>query len=208
MALSVIGAGFGRTGTLSLKGALETLGFNPCYHMMEVMQHGFGGTWNEIAHGGTPDWEAVFKGYKATVDWPACNYYRELADLYPDAKVLLSLRDPDKWYDSCQNTIFRAMRMNPEGAPPNVQTQMSMARKLVVENTFGGDIDDRAHAIAVYNRHNETVQKIIPKDRLLVFQPTDGWEPLCRFLGVPVPDQPYPKTNTTEEFQQNFKQMV
>jgi hypothetical protein len=208
MALSVIGAGFGRTGTLSLKGALETLGFNPCYHMMEVMQHGFGGIWNDIAHGGTPDWEAVFKGYKATVDWPACNYYRELADLYPDAKVLLSLRDPDKWYDSCQNTIFRAMRMNPEGAPPNVQTQMSMARKLVVENTFGGDIDDRAHAIAVYNRHNETVQKVIPKERLLVFQPTDGWEPLCRFLGVPVPDQPYPKTNTTEEFQQHFKQMI
>lgn len=208
MALSVIGAGFGRTGTLSLKGALETLGFNPCYHMMEVMQHGFGGIWNDIAHGGTPDWEAVFKGYKATVDWPACNYYRELADLYPDAKVLLSLRDPDKWYDSCQNTIFRAMRMNPEGAPPNVQTQMSMARKLVVENTFGGDIDDRAHAIAVYNRHNETVQRVIPKERLLVFQPTDGWEPLCRFLDVPVPDQPYPKTNTTEEFQQHFKQMI
>ncbi len=208
MALSVIGAGFGRTGTLSLKGALETLGFNPCYHMMEVMQHGFGGIWNDIAHGGTPDWEAVFKGYQATVDWPACNYYRELADLYPDAKVLLSLRDADKWYDSCQNTIFRAMRMEHADAPPNLKTQMSMARKLVVENTFGGNIDDRAHCIAVYNRHNETVRQVIPKDRLLVFQPSDGWDPLCAFLGVPVPEAPYPRVNTTEEFQQHFKQVV
>lgn len=208
MALSVIGAGFGRTGTLSLKGALETLGFDPCYHMIEVMQHGFGGLWNDIVHGGTPDWKAVFKGYQATVDWPACNYYRELADLYPDAKVLLSLRDADKWYDSCQNTIFRAMRMERPDAPPNLKTQMSMARKLVVENTFGGNIDDRAHCIAVYNRHNETVRQVIPKDRLLVFQPSDGWEPLCDFLGVPVPDAPYPKVNTTEEFQQHFKQVV
>ncbi|MEN3951732.1 sulfotransferase family protein [Iodidimonas sp. SYSU 1G8] len=204
MALSVIGAGFGRTGTLSLKGALELLGFDPCYHMMEVMQHGFGGKWHDIAHGAAPDWEDVFQGYKATVDWPACNYYRELAELYPDAKVILSLRDADKWYDSCQATIFRAMKMPREGAPPNVQVQMEMARKLVIENTFGGDIDDRAHAIAVYNRHNETVRKVIPADRLLVFQASDGWEPLCRFLGVPVPAAPYPKVNTTEEFQQHF----
>ncbi len=208
MALSVIGAGFGRTGTLSLKGALETLGFDPCYHMIEVMHHGFGGIWSDIAHGGTPDWEAVFKGYRATVDWPACNYYRELADLYPDAKVLLSLRDAGKWYDSCQNTIFRAMRMERPDAPPNLKTQMSMARKLVVENTFGGNIDDRAHCISVYNRHNETVRQVIPKDRLLVFQPSDGWEPLCGFLGVRVPDAPYPKVNTTEDFQQLFKQVV
>jgi hypothetical protein len=204
MALSVIGAGFGRTGTLSLKGALEMLGFDPCYHMIEVMQHGFAGKWHDIAHGAAPDWEDVFKGYKATVDWPACNYYRELAELYPDAKIILSLRDADKWYDSCQATIFRAMMMPREGAPPNVQIQMEMARKLVIENTFGGNIDDRAHAIAVYNRHNETVQKVIPADRLLVFQASDGWEPLCRFLGVPVPAAPYPKVNTTEEFQQHF----
>ena len=91
MALSVIGAGFGRTGTLSLKGALERLGFDPCYHMMEVIQGGFAQVWHDIVFGGTPDWEAVFRGYKATVDWPACNYYRELADRYPDAKAILSL---------------------------------------------------------------------------------------------------------------------
>ena len=208
MALSVIGAGFGRTGTLSLKGALERLGFDPCYHMMEVIQGGFAQVWHDIVFGGTPDWDAVFKGYKATVDWPACNYYRELADRYPDAKVILSLRDPDKWFDSCQNTIFRAMRMDHAQAPANIRTQIAMVRKLVVEDTFGGDIDDRAHAISIFNRHNETVQKVIPKERLLVFQASDGWEPLCRFLGVPVPDEAYPKVNTTEDFQQLFMQVT
>lgn len=208
MALSVIGAGFGRTGTLSLKGALERLGFDPCYHMMEVIQGGFADTWKDIAFGATPDWDAVFQGYKATVDWPACNFYRELADLYPDAKVILSLRDPDKWFDSCHNTIFRAMRMDHTRAPANIRTQMEMVRKLIIEDTFDGDIDDRAHAISVYNRHNETVQKVIPRDRLLVFEASDGWEPLCRFLGVPVPAEPYPRVNTTEEFQQHFGQAV
>ena len=208
MALSVIGAGFGRTGTLSLKGALEKLGFDPCYHMMEVMEHGFAGIWNDIAHGAAPDWDAVFQGYEATVDWPACNFYKELADRYPDAKVILSLRDPDKWFDSCQNTIFRAMRMDHMRAPANIRAQMEMVRKLIIENTFGGDVDDRAHAIGIYNRHNETVQKVIPKDRLLVFQASDGWDPLCRFLGVPVPAEPFPKVNTTEDFRQHFKQAV
>jgi hypothetical protein len=204
MALSVIGAGFGRTGTLSLKGALEMLGFGPCYHMLEVMQHGFADKWYDIVTGGTPDWEDVFRGYKATVDWPACNYYRELAALYPDAGVILSLRDPDKWYDSCRATIFRAMEMDVSGAPPAVQRQLAMARRLVIDNTFGGSVADRARAIAVYNAHNETVRRVIPAGRLLVFEPSDGWEPLCRFLGVPVPDAPYPKVNTTEDFQRNF----
>lgn len=208
MALSVIGAGFGRTGTLSLKGALETLGFGPCYHMVEVIQHGFAEHWHRIADGGAPDWERVFDGYRATVDWPACNFYGDLAGLYPDARVILSLRDPDKWFDSCHATIFRAMRMETDRMPPPVRAQMAMARKLIIENTFGGDIDDRAHAIAVYNRHNEQVRRSIPKDRLLVFEPGDGWEPLCAFLGVPVPDRPYPRTNTTEEFQQHFAQPV
>ena len=208
MALSVIGAGFGRTGTLSLKGALERLGFDPCYHMMEVVQHGFGALWRDIAFGGKPDWDAVFSGYKATVDWPSCNYYRELADHYPDAKVILSLRDPDKWFDSCRSTIFRAMQMDHTEAPEAIRTQMEMVRKLVVQDTFGGDIDDRAHAISVYNRHNETVRQVIPGDRLLVFEASQGWEPLCRFLGVPVPDEPYPRVNTSEEFQQHFKQVT
>ncbi len=208
MALSVIGAGFGRTGTLSLKSALEKLGFDPCYHMMEVIQHGFGQTWHDIVHGAPADWDAVFAGYRATVDWPACNYYRELAERYPDAKVILSLRDPDKWFDSCHNTIFRAMRMDHDHAPANLRTQIAMVRKLVIEDTFGGDIDDRAHAIRVYNRHNDAVRQAIPEDRLLVFEAAQGWEPLCRFLGVDVPKEPYPRVNTTEEFQQLFKQVV
>jgi hypothetical protein len=204
MALSVIGAGFGRTGTLSLKMALEMLGFGPCYHMIEVIQHGHAGVWHDIACGQRPDWDQVFSGYRATVDWPACNFYADLADRYPDARVILSLRDPDKWFDSCHSTIFRAMRMDHAGAPANIRAQMEMARKLIIEGTFGGDIDDRGHAIDVYNRHNEAVRQAVPKDRLLVFEASHGWEPLCRFLEVPVPDLPYPRVNTTEEFQQHF----
>ncbi|MGE4058333.1 MAG: sulfotransferase family protein, partial [Sphingomonadales bacterium] len=146
MALSVIGAGFGRTGTLSLKLALETLGFDPCYHMMEVIERGFGQTWHDIVFGAEPDWDRVFDGYRATVDWPACNFYGELAERYPDSKVILSLRDPDKWFDSCHNTIFRAMRMDHSQAPANLRTQIDMVRKLVIEDTFGGNIDDRDHA--------------------------------------------------------------
>ncbi|MBI1180338.1 MAG: sulfotransferase family protein [Alphaproteobacteria bacterium] len=205
MALSVIGAGFGRTGTLSLKFALERIGFGPCYHMMEVIQNDLAGTWYDIACGKAPDWDAVFAGYRATVDWPACNFYRELADQYPDAKVILSLRDPEKWYQSCSNTIFRAMMSDMQAAPPPVQRQMAMARKLIVENTFDGRIDDPAHAMAVYRRHNEAVQATIPAERLLVFEAAQGWEPLCRFLGVPVPDDPYPRVNTTEDFAQHFR---
>ncbi|MGE4059618.1 MAG: sulfotransferase family protein, partial [Sphingomonadales bacterium] len=124
------------------------------------------------------------------------------------SKVILSLRAPDKWFDSCHTTLFRAMRMDHSQAPANLRTQIDMVRKLVIEDTFGGNIDDRDHAISVYNRHNEAVRRSIPANRLLVFEASQGWEPLCRFLGVAVPQAPYPRVNSTEEFQQLFKKVV
>jgi hypothetical protein len=202
MTLEVIGAGFGRTGTLSLKVALEQLGYTKCHHMMEVMGSPTQpGLWHRLVDGGAPDWDAIFDGYRATVDWPACAWWRELAERYPDAKVILSLRDANGWYDSVMNTIYHALVAQiPDTAPEQFKTQMSMVRKLVGEQTFGGRIEDRAHAIAVFDRHNQQVIDTIPKERLLVYRPGDGWEPICRFLDRPIPESDFPRLNDTAEF--------
>jgi hypothetical protein len=193
MALKVIGAGLGRTGTMSLKLALEQLGFAPCYHMIDVIQKGKMDEWNRTVETPKPDWEQVFEGYQATVDWPACNYYRDLMALYPDAKVILSVRSPESWFASTQATIFAAIdqAQGPGG--------MSFARKLVTE-VVGPDMHDRAALLPAFERWNESVKAFVPKEKLLVFEAAQGWAPLCKFLGVPVPATPYPATNSTEEF--------
>jgi hypothetical protein len=198
MTLKVVGAGFGRTGTRSLKEALEILGLGPCHHMMEVFMHPeqvpF---WDRAALGEKVDWNEVFAGYQSACDWPSCTFYKELADVYPHAKVILSLRDPKAWYKSISNTIMPSMR---EGSRlPGIFGPLLLGKK-----TFNDDFSE-AHMIDVYERHNEEVKRTIPKDRLLVFEATDGWDKLCAFLGVPVPDKPYPNMNTTEEFQSRIK---
>ena len=203
MPLKIIGAGFGRTGTLSMKSALEQLGFGPCHHMMEV----FGkpdhiALWQEAADGKPVDWETVFSGYQSAVDWPVCYFWRELSQLYPEAKVLLTLRDPEKWYDSAIATIFKGMLSRSEGV---TDPHALMVRKLIVENTFGGDLSNRGHAIDVFNRHNQAVIDSIPADRLLVFEASQGWAPLCDFLDVPQPTSQYPSSNSTADFQKRFQ---
>lgn len=199
MSLKVIGAGFGRTGTRSLKEALEMLGFGPCHHMMEVFMHPeqvpF---WDRVATGQPYDWEELFKDYNSSCDWPSCTFYKELADRYPDAKVILSLRDPKSWFKSVSNTIMPAMKKPEDGDQRRLPGVFGP--KLIGERTFGFDFSE-AHMIDVYNRHNEEVKRTIPAHRLLVFEAKEGWEPLCRFLGVKVPDAPYPAMNSTEEFQ-------
>jgi hypothetical protein len=207
MTLAVIGAGFGRTGTLSLKLALEQLGLGRCYHMLEVFQSpGHAARWQAAAAGRPVDWEALFAGYGAAVDWPACHFWRALADRYPEAKVLLTVREPGAWYKSVSDTIYRAMtRPLPDGAPPEIGAQLAMAREIVLERTFGGRFEDRAHALAVFERHNRAVEREIAPGRLLVYEVAQGWEPLCRFLGRPVPEMPFPRTNTTEDFLARFE---
>ena len=205
MTLKVIGAGFGRTGTLSLKLALEQLGLSKCHHMMELFssaaqqQH-----WHDAAFGKKMDWGVVFEGFKASVDWPSCAFYEALMAYYPDAKVILSLRDPDQWFDSASETIFKSMDSGFD--PDNLQGQM--ARKLIVEDTFQGRHMDRDYAKAVFTAHNEAVKKTVPVDRLLVFEASMGWQPLCDFLGVPVPAQEYPKTNSTDDFKRRVKSLA
>lgn len=201
MTLSIIGAGFGRTGTLSLKAALEMLGYGPCYHMIEVFAHPEHiELWN-AAEAGEFHWDEIFAGFHAAVDWPACGFWQPLLKHYPDAKVILTLRDPDRWYESALKTIYSVThRQLSADALPIMQAQQAMTAKLIWEGTFGGRFADRDHAIAIFNAHNETVKATVPADRLLVFEARQGWEPLCAFLDCAIPDTPFPNVNSTEEF--------
>ncbi|MFI0483830.1 sulfotransferase family protein [Actinomadura sp. 9N215] len=237
--MDVIGAGFGRTGTASLKAALERLGLGPCYHMSTIIaephrvRH-----WLDIGEGrtvspagpeagpeagpgseagsgagsaagsGGVDWDGVFAGYRSALDWPAASYWRELADHYPDAKVILTVRDPERWYDSVASTIFaralaerrlplrrRIVRRLVARRSPDFALYPRMARATVMDRVFDGRIDDRDHVLRVFDRHVAEVKAAIPDERLLVFDVAEGWEPLCAFLGVPVPDEPFPESN-------------
>ena len=200
MPLMVIGAGFGRTGTTSLKQALEQLGLGPCHHMSELFAHPEQiPVWEEATDGAAVDWEQLLAGYRSIVDWPGCHFWRELTGRYPAAKVILTVRDPKSWYRSASATIFRVMREKPKDDPV-AQAQWRLIRKIILQQTFGGSTADEALAIGVLEMHNAEVERTIPAERLLVYEVSQGWEPLCRFLGVPVPEGPFPKTNTTEEF--------
>jgi hypothetical protein len=208
--LKVIGAGFGRTGTLTLKTALEMLGFGPCHHMTAVIDDvdRQSALWTSVTSGARFDWDEVYAGYRSTVDWPGCHYWAELAERYPDAKVVLSVRDAERWYDSMQDTILsrpvgrvmmRFMRL--------IRHPMAFAQQIISRDTFGYDYS-RANVIAAYERHNAAVRARVPAERLLVFDVREGWEPLCRFLDVPVPDQPFPRVNDRDEFKQHAAKVV
>lgn len=206
MPLSVIGAGFGRTGTLSLKSALEMLGTGRCYHMVEVFANpSHVPVWRDATEGRFVDWNDLFAGYGATVDWPACAFWRELTAHWPEAKVILTERDPERWYESVRETIYLALtREIPPEAPEHARAHQAMVRRLILERTFDDRFEDREHAIAAYRRHNEAVKRSVPPERLLVFDVAEGWEPLCRFLGRPLPEAPFPRVNSADEFRQRF----
>ena len=206
MSLELIGAGFGRTGTLSLKGALESLGLAPCHHMLEVFSHPeTANDWYDAAVGREVDWNALLGGYRASVDWPSCAFWRELSVAFPDAKVLLSVRDPNRWYDSVRDTIYKAMMMGRQSDDPTVRERFRMADQIVLRNTFDDRFEDRAHAIRVFERHSEEVKKTIPAERLLIYEVGSGWEPICDFLELDVPQEDFPHVNSRDEFRERIK---
>lgn len=213
--MDVIGAGFGRTGTRALKAALERLGRGPCYHMATVIDQPHRiRQWLAIGEGAAPDWDHVFAGFHAAMDWPAAAYWRELALHYPSAKLILSVRDPEAWYRSVSATIFasalaerrplpahrRVVRWLVARRAPDFALYPRMARATVLDRIFDGRIDDRAHVVNVFERHIAEVKAAIPASRLLVFDVREGWSPLCEFLGAPVPDEPFPQVNEREAF--------
>jgi hypothetical protein len=211
MSLQVIGTGFGRTGTLSLKLALEELGFGPCYHMIETRKHlAHDAMWLALATGQSDDWRAILRGYRSSVDWPAILVWRELIAANPDAKVILTIRDPESWYESASKTIFQRMSEHEDAqkegraaADPMRQEHMQMVNAVVLHGAFGGDLS-RVRAIQVFEAHNEEVRRTVPPERLLVYEAGQGWAPLCAFLGVPEPGIPYPKVNSTADFAMRF----
>jgi hypothetical protein len=202
MALRVVGAGLGRTGTASLQLALQQLLDGRCYHMGET----FGRpddipVWHAAANGDLPDWDQFLADFVATVDWPACAFWRELADANPDAIVLLSTRSSaDAWWKSANDTIFQVPKreIRPEHAEV-FGAQMAMVKDLFA-NTFTPDWEDETAAKRAYDEHNAAVRAATDPERLLDWQPGDGWEPICRALGVAVPDDPFPHVNTTADF--------
>jgi hypothetical protein len=201
MTLRVVGAGVGRTGTMSLKLALERLLGGPCHHMMEVFTHPeqIPG-WHAAARGEPVDWKHLLAGYRAAVDWPSSAFWPELAVAFPDAIVVHSVREPDAWWESASQTIFRGfLDETPRGGPPFMAAWHAMAKDMFA-NRFTLRIDDREAALAALARHDARVRAEIPSARRLEFRATDGWAPLCAALGVPVPAEPFPRTNTREEW--------
>jgi hypothetical protein len=204
MSIQVIGAGLGRTGTVSLKAALVELGFAKCYHPLEVFASlDQARTWDAAARGEPVDWDRLFAGYRATFDFPGCMFYRELAEKFPEAKVILTVRDPDRWYDSVLQTIHFASNTFPKWAVVLSPRMLVFQRMLdrLWDQLFRGRFEDRAFAVEVFNRHNEQVRRDVPADRLLIYEVSEGWAPLCAFLGVPLPEgKPFPHLNDAAEF--------
>jgi hypothetical protein len=202
MALEIIGPGFGRTGTSSLKIALEHLGFGPAHHMFEVSDHAEQQLpfWEAAARGEAVDWDAVFTGYRSQVDWPGARYWRELVGHYPEAKVILTVRDPDEWFDSVQATIAPFLASRGKNAAPLADAIAHMAHKLIGEGVFDDRLSDRAHATDVFKAHIAEVQGTVAASRLLTFDVRQGWEPLCNFLGCAVPPISFPQLNSSKQF--------
>jgi hypothetical protein len=198
MELEVIGAGVGRTGTHSLKLALEHLLGAPCHHMLEILgDPAQVPAWIDAIEGRHADWRAMLSRYRALVDWPGAAFWPELSEAYPNALVLLSVRDPESWYRSASNTIFSAF----EYMPPEAGPWMDAVRKLL-RDRFCDRFDDPAAMVDAYLRHNDAVRAEVPAGRLLEWNLGDGWAPICERLGLPVPAEPFPVTNSTSEFRE------
>jgi Sulfotransferase domain len=210
MALRVVGAGLGRTGTASLKLALERLLGRPCYHAYELTNRHLDEhvpLWHEAVRGREPDWNDVYRDYAATVDWPGASFWRSLAQAYPDAVVLLSTRDTEDWFRSADATIIDFTRRTAEQGvaswTPEMQAWYSMILELFETRFVPAPFEEHA-AKQAYERHNAEVRAEVPADRLLEWHPGDGWAPLCERLGVPVPDEPFPHINHMDTWREGM----
>jgi hypothetical protein len=199
VSLKVIGAGVGRTGTYSLKLALNQLGLGPCHHMEEVIIHMAGQLplW-QAAVAGDPDWQAIYDGYPAAVDWPTAGFYRELHAANPTARFILTHRSPESWVESFSATIYKLISA-PDEAPEPMRPWIAMGSAVIAKTGFPPGLDHDGLRTA-FEAHGAAVKATIPASQLLVYEVKEGWEPLCAFLGAPVPETPFPRTNDRSEF--------
>jgi Sulfotransferase domain len=205
MALKVIGSGFGRTGTMSTKTALEQLGFGPCHHMIEVIGNpAQPAHWKAVASGKKADWAEIFSGYNSQVDWPGAAVWRETSIAFPDAKVVHTERPEGEWWNSFSVTIGKFFTLAPSmPLPPEIAEIIKTMYDWFIKDTFE-DLLDRDSTITAYRANNQKVRDTIPAERLLVFNVAEGWGPLCRFLQVPEPETPFPRSHPRDEFWAHF----
>ena len=193
MTLEVIGTGFGRTGTDSMREALEILGLGPCHHMFEVIEKAEQKRrWRAMVQGGPRDWDHIMEGYRSCVDWPSAYYWPELITTYPDAKVILTYRSAESWWESFAKTIRPGINQSSD--------PQSLGLALIKSIVFAGNIEDREHCMAIYNANVAAVKASVAPEKLLIHSLGDGWAPLCRHLNVPIPAQPYPDRNNATAF--------
>lgn len=202
--LEVIGAGFGRTGTHSLELALEKLGFDPCYSLLEVAKNrGHSEIWNNAIDGKQIDWNHLFNSYRSAVEWPVVTFIHEMVQNFPKAKFVLTRREPESWYESASKTIFEGLELSAHNPVAIKRERSSMNRRLILEHTFEGKYWNKEQTIAIYKRHIQHVVGTVPQERLLHFDVKDGWEPLCEFLQKPIPQEPFPWLNERNEFMES-----
>jgi hypothetical protein len=198
--LEVIGAGLGRTGTHSLGLALEKLGFGPCYNIFEVDKNrGHRGLWHSALVGKPVDWDDLFSAYKSTVEWPGVAFFDQICQHYPYARVILTMREPESWYESVRDTLFEAMELSALQPDPGKRANRGLSGRLM-ERAFDGRYGEKVHILEVYGKHVQHVKEVVPRERLLQFDVRDGWQPLCDFLQKPVPAEPFPKVNERSDF--------
>jgi predicted naringenin-chalcone synthase len=213
--VQVIGAGFGRTGTMSLKVALEELGAGPCLHSLEWVAQasrphgelaaaGEPSHWQRLAEGERIDWRRELEGWGSVLDWVGARFYAEMLEAWPEAKVILSIRDPEEWYESCDASLHATRGLDAGYRPYGSRAVLDAVDSAIWDDLFGGRFRERAHAIAVFERHRHEVIERVPADRLLIYDIRDGWEPLCELLEVPVPQTPFPHLNTRTAFWTRF----
>jgi len=199
--LDVICAGLGRTGTSSLKLALETIGYGPCYHMQTVHQHPEHAALWRRAMQGEPDWPAIFGDCRAVADEPAAMFWKTLADTWPNSRVIMNTRPAGDWYDSVLGTVYAAIQRRHNDTDAGFEV-LSLANDLVFDGLFEGDFLDREKAIRIFEARTREVIDTVDPERLLAYSVSEGWDPLCEFLGVPVPATPFPRANTRAEFRE------
>jgi hypothetical protein len=199
MAINIIGVGVGRTGTYSLRLGINQLGFGPCHHMEEVLKNMDVqvSLWSEAVKGNA-NWDAIYDGYNSAVDWPTAGFYRELIKKYPTAKFILTERSPESWAESFGSTIYKLVEGRNE-APEKMHKWLNMVNEVLTKTGFPDGLD-KDGLIKGFIAHGKAVREVIPEEQLLVFQVKEGWEPLCNFLNVSVPKDPFPRTNNREEF--------